>query len=98
MTGRLICGQIVLRLEIPIEQHVAKLRERAHGSLNLHPQQSALPDIEQKVGHVLCRQVFAEASLLLSAGQSLLQLVAITAHSVTQRRLAKVAGVADFGH
>ena len=98
MTGRLICGQIKLRLEISIEQHVAKLRERADGSLNLHAQQSALPDIDEKVGHVLCRQVFAETSLLLSAGQSLVQLVAITAHGVAQRRLAEVAGVADFAH
>src|SRR5208283_3956637 len=98
MTGRLVCSQMKSGMEISIEQHVATLRERAHGSFDFHAQQSALPEIDEKIGHVFCREVFTEAAFLLSAGQSFLQLVAIAAHSVAQRSLAEIAGVADFAH
>ena len=83
-------------MKYPSSSIVAKLRKRAHGSFDFHAQQRALPDVDEKISHVLRVQVFAETALPLRAGQPFLQLVAIPAHGFAQRKLAKIARVADF--
>lgn len=70
--------------------------QRAHGTLDFHAQQSALPDIDEKIGHVFRVQVLAETALLLCAGQSLAELVAIAVHCLAQGGLTEFARVADL--